>query len=358
MVNLRAATVLLMAAVLCTAACRPTIEGRASVVDSDRVLAVRSMPVEAMANAPVKYQALYVGADGPAAAKDLDWALCSARKPLAAPGFVAQACFARKGDKLTPLGHGDQASGMLAKDACQVFGPMPPAPMKGEPNGRAADADTTGGYYEPVRLLVAGASESEDVYFAGMSRLICGLGGATAEQSAQYALRYRPNENPVLASVVRVQSGADVPLSLAASSTLLRVQPGERLTLRASWAVCPSKPKCGDGICSPRETVKDCMQDCGVAAPKGCTGAESYAYLDPAQGAVIDRRESIRVSWFANAGDFAFDRTGRSEAEASQTDTDNDWTAPNTQGEVFLWVVIHDDRGGVGWESYKLDVRR
>ncbi len=358
MVNLRTTALLLTAAGFCSAGCRPSIEGRSSVVDSERVLAIRSEPVEARDNAPVKYQALFVGADGPADASALDWALCRARKPLAAPGFVAQACFARKGDLLSSLGHGDQASGLIAKDACQLFGPMPPAPMKGEPNGRPADPDTTGGYYQPVRVLVPGAAPADDLYFVGMSRLVCGLGGATAEQSAQYAMRYRPNENPALASVVRVQSGGDQALSLASSSKLLRVQPNERLTLRASWARCPSKPKCGDGICSPLETVTGCMQDCSGAVPKGCTGAEPYAYLDPGQGAVVDRHESIRVSWFANAGDFQHDRTGRSEAEASQTDTENEWTAPSTPGEVFLWVVIRDDRGGVGWESYKLDVRR
>ena len=45
-------------------ACKPNLEGRPSLVDGDRVLAVRSIPAEAKGSAKVKYEALYVGTDG------------------------------------------------------------------------------------------------------------------------------------------------------------------------------------------------------------------------------------------------------------------------------------------------------
>ena len=91
--------------------------------------------------------------------------------------------------------------------------------------------------------------------------------------------------------------------------------------------------------------------------PHGCRGSEPYGYFDPLAREVRDRRESMRVSWFANDGVFDHDRTGRSEAEADQSFSDNAWTAPEASGEVLLWVVLRDDRGGVGFESYRVRVK-
>jgi hypothetical protein len=62
------------------------------------------------------------------------------------------------------------------------------------------------------------------------------------------------------------------------------------------------------------------------------------------------------VSWFASDGEFEHDRTARSEAEAESGDSDNQWTAPDSEGEQRIWVVLRDDRGGVGWGSYKVTV--
>jgi hypothetical protein len=93
-----------------------------------------------------------------------------------------------------------------------------------------------------------------------------------------------------------------------------------------------------------------------MSQPKGCSGSEPYLALDREKNELAHRREAIRVSWFATGGRFEHERTGRTEQEASQAFTDNTWTAPNTHGELWLWVVIRDDRGGVGWSSYKLDI--
>ena len=68
------------------------------------------------------------------------------------------------------------------------------------------------------------------------------------------------------------------------------------------------------------------------------------------------RREEMRVSWFATAGAFRDGRTGRTEAEADEIETENVWTAPEQPGEVVLWVVLRDDRGGVTWQSYRMQV--
>jgi hypothetical protein len=190
-----------------------------------------------------------------------------------------------------------------------------------------------------------------------VTRLVCGLGGATQEQSAQYAERYRPNENPALDSLELRHNGSSVMLDPdTAKSNAVRVKPGEQVVLRARWASCPIKGECGDGICGPGEDRSSCADDC--SKPKGCTGSEPYVVLDPVKRELVDTREAMRVSWFATDGDFEHDRTGRTEEEAGTSYTDNQWTAPDAHGTVHLWVVIRDDRGGVGFESYTLEVAR
>jgi len=115
--------------------------------------------------------------------------------------------------------------------------------------------------------------------------------------------------------------------------------PGETVTFRASWAQCAAP--CTGESCK---------------APAPCTGAEPYLDLDLISHQLVDRRESIRVSWYSNDGSFDHDRTGRTEGEAGTPNTDNAWTAPSTSADVRFWVVIRDDRGGVGWSSYVIHV--
>ena len=65
----------------------------------------------------------------------------------------------------------------------------------------------------------------------------------------------------------------------------------------------------------------------------------------------------MRVSWFATRGTVDKDHTGRLESESDETSSDNIWTAPEETGPVFMWVVLRDDRGGVDWQSFKVDVQ-
>jgi hypothetical protein len=197
--------------------------------------------------------------------------------------------------------------------------------------------------------------DGNDQYSIGVTRLSCGLGGATQEQAAEFTRRAQPNENPALDSVV-VQRARDEEQTLPAldSEDVLRVKPRETIYLRARWPACPTEPECGDDICSPGEDTERCDDDC--RQPHGCRGSEPYVYFDPITRKLVDRREAMRVSWFATDGELEHDRTGRSEPEARHTDSDNDWTAPEAEGDVRLWVVLRDDRGGVGWGSYRLRV--
>lgn len=328
--------------------CRPDIEGGASLVDSPRILAVQSIPAETAPGKPVAYKVLYVGPNAELDTSTLDWALCLARKPISVAGSIALECLEPEApaDILTPLGAGESATGTLPKDGCRVFGPSPRAPKAGEPAARPADPDSSGGYYQPLRVHVPG-SESE--YAVGFTRIACGVGSATQEQALEYGKRYRDNENPQVDQVLVEPDGDALPLSTDESAPTV-LPAGARFTLRATWAECPTDGTCGDGVCTPADDRDQCATDC--SAPRGCTGAEPYVYLDLIAQRVVERRESMRVSWFATAGTFEHDRSGRAEDEAGSPSSDNRWTAPTSASNVRLWVVLRDDRGGVGFTSF------
>jgi hypothetical protein len=348
-----------------TFACKPNIEGRPSLVDRSRVLAIQSSPAEQAPGdaAGVDYRALYAVAGDQGDASTVQWAFCTARKAIAVIGPAALECLEPAGKALDPIGEGPEVHAEIAMDDCSVFGPSPPTPKEGEPASRAADPDTTGGYYQPVRVLVP--TEGEPDYVVGVTRLACGLGGATQEQSLEYTDRYRPNENPAIAELdVTHANGKKESFMVGDDMPTVTVSPREHITLRATWPACPEKSTCGDGICGAGEYAMDrkvmgedvagCPDDC--TTPKGCTGSEPYVELDPVQRSIVLHREAMRVSWFGTDGSFDHDRTGRTEEEARDAFSENDWVAPGARGPVHMWIVLRDDRGGVGWTELVVDV--
>ena len=337
-------------AALGLAACTPELDDRTFLVTGPRLLAIASSPAEAEPPATVTLRALYVDEDGERTQGELSWAYCTARRTLTDQGTVSPSCLAPDGEGLVPLGAGPSVEGALPMDGCRLFGPDRPEPMDGEPAGRPVDPDPSGGYYQPVRLLVRDGGER---YSIGATRIACGISGATAEVAADFGKRYRDNENPAIASLAIVRDGKTEELPPGAGST--PVKPGEKLTLRASWAACPTAPACGDGVCGNDETVQDCAADC--TTPKGCTGSEPYLVFDPETRGLLSRREEIRVSWFTTAGEIASDVVGRTVDDvAKSSDVENVWTAPTKPGVARIWLVIRDDRGGIGWEGYRFQV--
>lgn len=332
-------------ALLAAAGCTPDLDDRVSLVKGPRVLAVAATPAEAAPGAEVSFSALYVDPEGERSGDDLSWALCTARRLLTELGPVAPACLVPTSPALVPLGAGTKVAGTLPLDACRLFGPDRPEPKAGEPAGRPVDPDPTGGYHQPVRLRLP-----DDAYVTGSARLACGIGGATPAQAATFKARYRPNEAPQITKLVlRRGSGAEEPLASEPE-----VAKGERVTLSVAWPGCPAKPACGDGVCLPDEDAEGCAADC--EKPQGCGGAETYLFFDPDRRVLTSRREGMRVAWFVTAGALEEERTGRDEAEADKTTSDNGWIAPAASGEVRVWVVLRDDRGGVGWASGRIRV--
>jgi hypothetical protein len=332
-------------------ACRPDIEGGASLIDSPRVLAIRSQPAEARPDDPVEWSALFVGPNGDEDPSNLDWALCLERKPLAVAGEISKDCLVRHGKALLDLGSGIDVMDAIPSEACRLFGPNPPVPQPGDPAARAADPDATGGYYQPLRLIGQGG---EIPYSVGLTRIDCGIARVTTQQSLDFAKRYRDNENPTIQDVV-INPGRAAASLTSSPDTTATVARSKHFTLRTSWPQCPLSAHCGDGICGSGEDRTTCADDC--TDPHGCAGSEPYVAFEPAQRQLVDRREAMRVSWYATAGSFDHDRSGRAEQEASLTYSDNGWTAPDQRGTVRVWVVLRDDRGGVGYGSYLIVVK-
>jgi hypothetical protein len=346
----------------CLLACAPEFSERSSAVTAPRVLGIRSNPAEVLPGGAVSYQLLVGGVQGTVASPHADWSYCTQPKATNELNDVAPQCFGQ-GDFVVPFGSGATPTGILPVNACAQFGPDVPQPSSGsgsdssgnsitQTQGRPTDADSTGGYYQPVILDVQTAGTR--IPTLAETRITCGLAGSTGEQFEEYNERTKINENPQLSSVL-VSSQGDSELTPEDAPKPLAVSASTLLTLRANWPGCPSVPSCGDGMCSPGEAIQDCPDDC--TNPVGCGGSESFAYLDPETHVLVDRHESMRVSWFASGGSFYTDHTGRAQEEFTQTSSDNTWTAPEGPGPVFIWVVLRDDRGGVDWQSFKVNVQ-
>jgi hypothetical protein len=342
-----------------TGGCVPDVEEADTLVASPRVLAIRSEPAQIKQREEATFTALYVSPDGTEQEAPLEWSFCKARKPLAELGPVNTLCLQGNAQELTAepapstnreedeeeepepileaIGEGLETEGEMPSDACRLFGPDRPPPKDGEPAGRPVDADPTGGYYQPLRVL----NTENDTAALYEARIECGLPGAGQAATVSFNQQYLPNSNPVI-DTLRITSAGDEPLAIAGEEEPTRVRPGAALSLELRWNEC--------------DPLEPCEEDC--EPPPACEGAESYIYYDPLTRTVSPRRESMRVSWFSTGGTFRDARTGRTEQEADTTDSPNVWTAPSSEGDVSLWVILRDDRGGTTWQTYSLRVER
>ncbi|APR79514.1 Hypothetical protein A7982_04861 [Minicystis rosea] len=343
-----------------TFGCQPDLGARSSSVEGLRLLAIQMTPAETSPGLPVSYAALLVDPNGERPDVPIDWAFCNLQKPLSELDDVAPECFTYGAEFLAPLGQGPTAQGKLPITGCSLFGPDVPPAMAGQPPGRPADPDLTGGYYQPVRLIVP---DEVPLLGAGESRLVCGLPGATTDVLSEFKLKYKVNENPSITGVSVISGKEETALAPDdGTSSAFEVAAGKKITLRASWPACSQLPACGDGACSPGEAIAavpntnivECPADC--TTPKGCGGAEPYVYYDPVTRGLALRTEVLTLSWFATKGTFDADRSGLVDGGAEAA-TDNGFTAPKEAGPVIVWAVLRDDRGGVSWKRYRLEVK-
>jgi hypothetical protein len=292
----------LLVAVLFCAACKPDFGTPLSLLSAPRILAVRGQPAEAPPGATLQLDALVAGPDGPQAMPSLDWSVCHAQTPLTASGVVSPACLSIRDVDYLIYGK-PSVSTTMPMDACQLFGPDLPPQTADMTVGRATDPDATGGYYQPFR------ADLGDAFSVALERLRCNLRGASMDAAQQFHDRYHDNQNPTLVGVT-------------GSLSLDAVPAGATVTLTAAWTA---------------------------------DSPEVYPVLDLATQTLVDHRESMRVSWYATAGAFTDERTGRDENDPA-LDTSNTFTAPTTPGTVHVFVVLRDSRGGVAWAYQPLVV--
>lgn len=324
---------------LALSGCMPEFTTEDTLVNSPRILAVRSEPAEARPGTAVRLHALVAGTtDAPT------WELCRERPRLDESGPVAAACFSEEGNRV-PLGDGFVVDATWPVDACRVFGPTPPSPAPGESSGRGIDPDVTGGFSVPLVLDLPDAAAT-----LAEPRLTCAPVGASQPVIVEYNRRRRANENPLIASLVAHVGESEIDASEATPESPVTVPSGAEIRFELTWPQCPTEPVCGDGICDVDEGVDTCESDCRT--PKGCGGAERYVLIDPATRRVVVAEESLRISWFSTAGHF---ERAREKSEEGAEGARNVWTAPES-GEHTVWVVLRDDRGGVDWRAIAVSI--
>jgi hypothetical protein len=301
---MRARSSLLISSAMILAGCLPDPGDPASLLAGPRLLAVRADPPETRPGAAVTYEALVIDADGARAEAAVRWAFCASPKPLTETNSVSSACLGDAG--VRPIaGSGASITAVTPDDACALFGPdTPPGDF------RPRDADVTGGFYQPVRVEALGLVAFD------RERVTCNLPNAPVDAAIELQERYHANANPTLTPLAARVDGALVALEA--------IPAGARVRFEVGWSE-------GD--------------------------AEAYLMFDPGSQRIVERREALRVAWFATAGKLAAEVTGRSESELEAA-TENAWEAPSTPGATKLWLVLRDSRGGVDFAGYEVVIGR
>jgi len=322
-----------------SSACKPQVGPPISLFSGPVILAVKGEPAEVAptTGAPVSYEALAVDSGGrvPAPAADISspllWSICNQPKPPTQSNSVSTACLDQNALPGAAGDSPDTYSAPAPADSCTLFGPLPPPPPPGQPPIRPRDPDVTGGYYLPMRLSLsipedlrrAGMTTEDPIVAFQLERIYCGLANAPSPAIREYGTNYKLNQNPVISMFTLQQPGADpveVP-PLSAGGAPFPVADGQTVSLAVNW---------------PADSV------------------ENYPAFDVLQRVLVYHNEAMRVSWYATAGSFEHDITGRSESE-SETYAQNNWT-PDAPGLVHVWVVLHDSRGGTDFAAYDLNV--
>jgi hypothetical protein len=320
-------------------ACLPAFDEDLTRITAPRILAVQAVPAEVKPGATVMLEALVAAPEG-ASIGEPEWSLCEARKRLTELGPVEQSCL--QGEDLLELGEGVAVPANLSVDVCRTFGPVRPNAVDDQPAGRAVEPDPTGGFYQPILV-----SLDADLTLASL-RLTCGLVGIPSEASLLLNRGVRPNQNPRI-DELKAGSGA------MAEGDEFVIRPGASVEFTVRLPVCPERPQCGDGICSVEEDRVECAEDCNEAL--GCAGAEYFAHYDPVSREVGVQREQLSVTWFASIGAWSSLKTEVAGQGSKDQVSENTWLAPSKATQGKLWVVLRDNRGGVGWVEHRLVVR-
>jgi hypothetical protein len=292
----------LVAWVVATTTCVPPLGPDDSLVTTPRILAVRADPAEAAPGKAVTFTAFVAGPDGTVTDAALAWSFCTAPKPLTEDNVVSNVCLGSS--SLVAAGQGPATTAKTPTNGCAIFGPD-----VSSSGLRPRDPDSTGGYYQPLRVDLAGSDSAFE-----LARIHCDLANADAAAASAFAAAYTLNQNPQLQPLIATMNGSSAPLTA--------IPTGARVSLEASWPAA---------------------------------SAETFAYFDPVSEAVTTQREAMQVAWYASGGTLDTESTGRASDDMATT-TDVGWDAPGAAGTVHLWIVLRDSRGGVDFADVDVTV--
>jgi hypothetical protein len=293
----------LLACLFVVTACAPGWQDDAAFVTSARIIAVEAQPPEAEPGTRISLHAVIATPTGPGS-MPVSWSPCQSPKPAGENGAVNPSCITEPPS--APSGPAIEL--VLPAGGCRLFGPETPPRVGNDPPLRPRDADETGGYQQPVRATLNGQVTIASV------RLACPLVTAPIEIAADFRQRYRKNQNPAAPAIFAVVDGAPVALDALPA--------GRAIAVTARW--------------QPED-------------------AESFLAFDPASQTLRERREAMRITWFTSAGRIATPRAGRIETDRETTAVTS--FQSDTPGNVHLWAILQDSRGGLATSHILLTVR-
>jgi hypothetical protein len=318
---------LLICLALLSAACSTPPDVPASRIVADRVLGVVSDPAEVNPGESVRWTAIVASPHGFTKDADIDWAMCMRPRGPSDPITVAPGCLgepehlAEVPDGGMPLppplvdldSHAISVEQAVPFDICSLVGSeVPLTDTAGNPQ-RPPDPDVTGGYQMAVRLELRTTHHTDESFVR--QRIHCRLNSAPADAAGEYAARYVLNTNPELQAVyvggVRVSADGEPSVEVRE----------RRLKLVADWHA------------DQRET---------------------YVLFDPITHEIVERQELLTVSWFTDAGEFDVDRTNPDPGKSQSTNT---LVIDSDQRRAHVWVLLRDDRGGLGYATFTADLR-
>ena len=290
-------------AVACLA-CGPDFDRSIGLVSSPTILAVRAEPPESQPGATVIYAALAATVTGADANADIAWSFCSAPPATTEDSPASASCVAGETDATAT---GTVVSLSTPADACRRFGPLGMPTLAGAPPSRPAPPDASGGFHQPIRL---GWHTTVSVV---LERLTCDPTGVSLDLSQAYRAARAPNQNPRLLPLAAAIAGQPADLNA--------LPPASVVDLVASW---------------PPESV------------------ECYVTVDAERATLVWRDENVWVAWFVTGGSLDHDV---SQAVVRETMAGNRFHAPASPGTLYLWTVLHDDRGGTDYAETTITVR-
>jgi hypothetical protein len=321
-----------------------------TLVEDLRVLAVRAEPPELLveregAAAPVSFQALVVDPRGPSMV--WSWAFCPVESSQTCGDFVARRAEApAEFQPALDAARTEQRAGQSTPDPdTRALGVDPftvqiPADLFAYHLKRSGLGLGNGSWVSAVLALQAGPEtllaqkrlvlNARDLSqwnpeLAAFGWQVCPPGGDPVAGCLPLAPR-TANHNPEIASVEVARSKlADAAFAPLPQGPLI-VAPGEVIRLR---------PVLAPGAEERYQMVESTLQGNNLV--------------------VVDHTEETVASWFATGGEF-----GAEQTTAQRTRTlDNSFTAPTIpppDGRISLYLVVRDQRGGVGWTSLEVVV--